>query len=100
MKTMKLWRNILVMTVAMLSIASCSRDDDTDVYEAVELSGMWQKVYDEGIADAGHLHISPKPDDTSVALTVDCDIRRLTSTQMIWYNTDSNEELARFKKIK
>ncbi len=52
------------------------------------------------VTDAGHLHISPKPDDTSVALTVDCDIRRLTSTQMIWYNTDSNEELARFKKIK
>ena len=50
---MKLWRNILVMTAAMLSIASCSGDDDTDVYEAAELSGMWQKVYDEGIADAG-----------------------------------------------
>ena len=140
MKMMKLWRNILVMTAAMLSIASCSSDDDTNVYEAAELSGMWQKVYDEGIADAGiaqytfhpqsanngtveiftsdwasgdttvyriytvtnagHLHISPKPDDTSVALTVDCDIRRLTSTQMIWYNTDSNEELSRFKKIK
>ena len=121
MKTVNLWRNILVMTAAMLSIASCSIDDDTDVYEAAELSGMWQKVYDEGIADAGiaqytfhpqsanngtveiftsdwasgdttvyriytvtdagHLHISPKPDDTSVALTVDCDIRRLTSTQ-------------------
>ena len=140
MKTMKLWRNILVMTAAMLSIASCSSDDDTDVYEAAELGGTWQKVYDEGVADAGmvqytfhpqsanngtvdlftsdwaagdttvyriytvtdagHLQISPKPDDTSVALTVDCDIRRLTSTQMIWYNTDSNEELARFKKIK
>ena len=53
MKMMKLWRNILVMTAAMLSIASCSSDDDTDVYEAAELSGMWQKVYDEGIADAG-----------------------------------------------
>ena len=140
MKTMKLWRNILVMTAAMLSLASCSSDDDNDVYEAAELGGTWQKVYDEGVADAGmvqytfhpqsanngtvdiftsdwaagdttvyriytvtdvgHLHISLKPDDTSVALTVDCDIRRLTSTQMIWYNTDSNEELARFKKIK
>ena len=140
MKMMKLWRNILVMTAAMLSLASCSSDDDNDVYEAAELGGTWQKVYDEGVADAGtvqytfrpqsanngtvdiftsdwaagdttvyriytvtdagHLHISPKPDDTSVALTVDCDIRRLTSTQMIWYNTDSNEELARFKKIK
>ena len=140
MKMMKLWRNILVMTAAMLSLASCSSDDDNDVYEAAELGGTWQKVYDEGVADAGmvqytfhpqsanngtvdiftsdwaagdttvyriytvtdagHLQISPKPDDTSVALTVDCDIRRLTSTQMIWYNTDSNEELARFKKIK
>ena len=140
MKTMKFWRNILVMTAAMLSLASCSSDDDNDVYEATELGGTWQKVYDEGVADAGtvqytfhpqsvnngtvdiftsdwaagettvyriytvtdagHLQISPKPDDTSVALTVDCDIRRLTSTQMIWYNTDSNEELARFKKIK
>ena len=140
MKMMKLWRNILVMTAAMLSLASCSSDDDNDVYEAAELSGTWQKVYDEGVADAGtvqytfhpqsanngtvdiftsdwaagdttvyriytvtdagHLQISHKPDDTSVAFTVDCDIRRLTSTQMIWYNTDSNEELARFKKIK
>ena len=140
MKMMKLWRNILVMTAAMLSLTSCCSDDDSNVYEAAELSGTWQKVYDEGVADAGtvqytfhpqsanngtvdiftsdwaagdttvyriytvsdagRLHISPKPDDTSVALTVDCDIRRLTSTQMIWYNTDSNEELARFKKIK
>ena len=39
MKTVNLWRNILVMTAAMLSIASCSSDDDTDVYEAAELSG-------------------------------------------------------------
>ena len=140
MKTLKLWRIAFMMLAAMLSLASCSSDDDNDVYEAVELGGTWQKVYDEGVADAGmvqytfhpqsanngtvdiftsdwatgdttvyriytvsdagRLHISPKPDDTSVALTVDCDIRRLTSTQMIWYNTDSNEELARFKKIK
>ena len=139
MKTMKLWRIAFVM-LAAFSLASCSSDDDNDVYEATELGGTWQKVYDEGVADAGmvqytfhpqsvnngtvdiftsdwaagdttvyriytitdagHLQISPKPDDTSVALTVDCDIRRLTSTQMIWYNTDSNEELARFKKIK
>ena len=140
MKTMKFWRNILVMTAAMLSLASCSSDDDSNVYEAAELGGTWQKVYDEGVADAGtvqytfrpqsanngtvdiftsdwaagdttvyriytvtdagHLQISHKPDDTSVALTVDCDIRRLTSKQMIWYKTENNEELARFKKIK
>ena len=112
------------MMLAAFSLASCSSDDDNDVYEATELGGTWQKVYDEGVADAGmvqytfhpqsanngtvdiftsdwaagdttvyriytitdagHLQISPKPDDTSVALTVNCDIHRLTSTLMIW----------------
>ena len=119
MKTMKLWRNILVMTAAMLSIASCSSDDDTNVYEAAELSGPqsanngtvdiftsdWAagdttvyRIYT--VSDAGRLHISPKPDDTSVALTVDCDIRRLTSTQMIWNKPGTSEEIARFTKEK
>ena len=52
------------------------------------------------VSDAGRLHISPKPDDTSVALTVDCDIRRLTSTQMVWNKPGTNEEISRFKKVK
>ena len=139
MKTMKFWRDIFVVTAAMLSLASCSSDDDNDVYEAAQLSGTWQKVYDEGVADAGtvqytfhpqsanngtvdiftsdwaagdttiyriytvsdagRLHISPMPDDTSVTLTVDCDIRRLTSTQMIWNKPGTNEEISRFKKV-
>ena len=119
MKTMKLWRIAFVM-LAAFSLAFCSSDDDNDVYEAAELGGTWQKVYDEGVADAGmvqytfhpqsanngtvdiftSLHISPKPDDTSVALTVDCDIRRLTSTQMIWNKPSTNEEISRFKKEK
>ena len=138
MKTKKIWR-IAFMMLAAFSLASCSSDDDTDTYEAIELSGTWQKVYDEGIADAGivqytfhpqsanngtvdiftsdwaagdttvyriytvtdagHLQISPKPDDTSVALTVDCDIRSLTSTQMIWNKPGTNEEISRFKKV-
>ena len=133
-------KTILVMTAAMLSLASCSSDDDTGAYEAAELSGTWQKVYDEGVAEAGmvqytfhlqsanngtvdiftsdwaagdttvyriytvtdarHLQISPKSDDTSVALTVDCDIRRLTSTQMVWNKPGTNEEISRFKKVK
>jgi hypothetical protein len=137
---MKPWRIAFVMTAAMLSLASCSSDDDEDVYEAAQLGGTWQKVYDEGIVDAGlvqytfhpqsanngtvdiltfdwfasdttvyriytvtdagHLHISPKPDDTSVALTVDCDIRRLTNTQMIWNKPGTDEEMSRFKKLK
>ena len=161
METMKLWRKsrlsechtnsfangrtgaiyvIAFMMLAAFSLASCSSDDDNDVYEAAQLSGTWQKMYDEGVADAGtvqytfhpqsanngtvdiftsdwaagdttvyriytvtnagHLLISPKPDDTSEALTVDCDIRRLTSTQMIWNKPGTNEEISRFKKVK
>ena len=95
MKTMKLWRNILVMTAAF-SLASCSSGDDTDIYVATELSGTWQKVYDEGVADAGMVQYT----FTSVALTVDCDIRRLTSTQMIWNKPGTSEEIARFTKEK
>ncbi len=138
MKTIKIWRLAFAM-LAAFSLASCSSDDDTDIYVATELSGTWQKVYDEGVADAGmvqytfhpqsanngtvdiftsdwaagdttvyriytvtdagHLHISPIPDDTSVALTVDCDIRSLTSTQMIWNKPGTNEEISRFKKV-
>ena len=131
---------LLFLLIVALAFASCSSDDDSNVYEAAELGGTWQKVYDAGIADAGtvqytfhqqsanngtvdiftsdwaagdttvyriytvtdagHLQISPKPDDTSVALTVDCDIRRLTSTQMIWNKPGTNEEISRFKKVK
>jgi len=99
MKTAKLWRLAFAM-LAAFSLASCSSDDDSNVYEAAELGGTWQKVYDEGVADAGHLLISPKPDDTSETLTVDCDIRSLTSTQMIWNKPGTNEEISRFKKVK
>ena len=149
---MKFWKIAFVM-LAAFSLASCSSDEpryaDPEAHEkTVQLNeqygqlmvGTWQKVYDEGMADAGtvqytfrpqsanngtvdiftsdwaagdttvyriytvtdagHLQISPKPDDTSVALTVDCDIRRLTSTQMIWNKPGTNEEISRFKKVK
>ena len=138
MKTMKIWRIAFAM-LAAFSLASCSSDDD-EVFQAEQLTGTWEQVYDKGVVaegyvqytfhqqsanngtvdiftsdwaagdttvyriytvtDAGHLQISPKPDDTSVALTVDCDIRRLTSTQMIWNKPGTNEEISRFKKEK
>ena len=53
MKTMKFLRNILVMTVAMLSLASCSSDDN-DMFEPSNLSGTWERVWDEGVMDAGN----------------------------------------------
>ena len=34
---MKLWRNILVMCAAMLTLASCSNDDTTDKVEQVTI---------------------------------------------------------------
>ena len=49
MKTIKIWRLAFAM-LAAFSLASCSSDDDTDIYVATELSGTWQKVYDEGVA--------------------------------------------------
>ena len=60
MKTMKLWRIAFVM-LAAFSLASCGSDDDNDVYEASQLSGTWQKVYDEGIADAGTVQYTFRP---------------------------------------
>ena len=36
--------------LAAFSLVSCSSDHNTDTYEATELGGTWQKVYDEGIA--------------------------------------------------
>ena len=50
MKTMKLWRIAFVMLAAFF-LASCCSDDDSNVYEAAELGGTWQKVYDEGVAE-------------------------------------------------
>ena len=60
MKTMKIWRLAFVM-LAAFSLASCSSDDDSNVYEAAELGGTWQKVYDEGVADAGTVQYTFRP---------------------------------------
>ena len=117
MKMMKLWRNILVMTAAMLSLASCSSVADAgtvqytfrpqsanngtvDIFTSDWAAGDTTVYRIYTVTDTGHLHISPKPDDTSIALTVDCDIHRLTSTQMIWNKPGTNEEISRFKKVK
>ena len=49
------------MMLAAFSLASCSSDDDSNVYEAAELGGTWQKVYDDGIADAGMVQYTFHP---------------------------------------
>ena len=53
MKTMKLWINILVITAAMFSLASCSSDDDEE-FLMDQLSGTWELVYDKGVIAEGY----------------------------------------------
>ena len=54
---MKLWRNILVMTAAMLSLVSCSSDDDDkDIVEQVTIfvsaeTGTYQNVPDNNYVE-------------------------------------------------
>ena len=61
MKAKKIWIILFVMCAAVLSLVSCSSDDDNNVYEAAELGGTWQKVYDEGVADAGTVQYTFRP---------------------------------------
>ena len=92
MKTMKIWRLAFAM-LAAFSLASCSSDDDTDTYEAIELSGTWQKVYDEGIADAGIVQYTFHPQSanngtvdifTSDWAAGDTTVYRIYRTQGVW----------------
>ena len=49
MKTMKLWR-IAFMMLAAFSLASCSSDDDSNVYEAAELGGTWRQIHGSSVS--------------------------------------------------
>lgn len=139
MKTVKIWRLAFAMLIAF-SLVSCSSDDED--YNVNNLTGTWERVYDEGVQDAGteqytffpesptigriELYVKSWPDvkqettdlnyvvghtghmniftgkkyDDKSKVYGEYDIHKLSSTEMIWYRTDSNEELARFKKIK
>ena len=141
MKTMKLWRNILVMTAAMLSLASCSSDDD-DKFDASRLEGKWRKAIRSGVMDGetviytfypenwysgrieeqvsawpeegwktqdlnyrvgetGHMNIfTGRTYNGESKIYIEVDVRKLTGSEMVWYHTDSNEEIARFTREK
>ena len=36
--------------------------------------------------------------DGKAKIFIECDINKLTKSEMVWYKTDSQEEIARFKK--
>ena len=59
MKTMTFWRNVLVMCAAF-SLASCSSDDD-EVFQAEQLTGTWEQVYDKGVVAEGYVQYTFTP---------------------------------------
>ena len=53
------------------------------------------------VGHTGHMNIfTGKKHDGQSKVYGEYDIHKLSGSEMIWYRTDSNEELARFKKIK
>ena len=131
----------LTMLAAMLSIASCSSDDDYK-FDASKLEGKWRKAIRSGIMDGetviytfysenwysgrieqqvsawpdegwkttdlnyrvgetGHMNIfTGKTYNGESKIYLEVDVRKLTDSEMVWYHTDSNEEIARFTKEK
>ena len=69
MKTMKLWRMAWMM-LAVLSLASCSSDDDD--YDVNNLVGTWLQVYEEGVVTEGYVEYTFTPGVPSTS--GDCDI--------------------------
>ena len=52
------------------------------------------------VSEKGHLNIfrvQTAYDDKS-QIYIECDIHKLTKSEMVWYKTGSNEEIARFNK--
>ena len=59
MKTMKIWRLAFAM-LAAFSLASCSSDDD-EVFQAEQLTGTWEQVYDKGVVAEGYVQYTFTP---------------------------------------
>lgn len=133
---------MVVALIATVGFTACSSDEEEEVLQLSELSGIWKMVHDEGVADAGlvtytfcpnegtmskgtvviytsdwaagdnivyhdymitpsgHLRITPKVGGQETR-NIDCQIRSLDSTQMVWVftSTDKTQEtIVRFKK--
>ena len=51
------------------------------------------------VGETGHMNIfTGKVHDGKSKIYLEVDIHKLTKSEMVWYKTDSNEEIARFKK--
>ena len=53
------------------------------------------------VGETGHMNIfTGKTYNGESKTYLEVDIRKLTGSEMVWYHTDSNEEIARFTKAK
>ena len=51
------------------------------------------------VGETAHMNIfTGKEHDGQTRIYIECDIHKLTKSEMVWYKTDSKEEMARFKK--
>ena len=51
------------------------------------------------VGETGHMNIfTGKVHDGASKIYLEVDIHKLTKSEMVWYKTDSNEEIARFNK--
>ena len=51
------------------------------------------------VGETAHMNIfTGKEHDGKTKIFIECDINKLTKSEMVWYKTDSQEEIARFKK--
>ncbi len=51
------------------------------------------------VGETAHMNIfTGKEHDGQTKIFIECDIHKLTKSEMVWYKTDSKEEMARFKK--
>ena len=79
MKTMKIWRLAFAM-LAAFSLASCSSDDED--FDANNLVGTWQKVYDKGVVSEGNVMYGGTPESQT------WNIRKLGNSTMSWEMAD------------
>ena len=115
MKTMKLWRNILVMTAALLSLASCSSDDED--YNSNNLIGTWDKVEGVGVVSEGYVEYTFSntihrgymlKDNRQLVIFEqmyggapefeEWNIKKLSSNTMTWERTDNADIIYNFKR--
>ena len=53
------------------------------------------------VGETGHMNIfTGKTYNGESKIYLEVDVRKLTDSEMVWYHTDSNEEIARFTKEK